>query len=60
MLYFIVACWLKVIVILNLAYYIDSCCMKAIHRGKRDIKCMSTQKFGTLKVGKVYIKDGCS
>ena len=34
MLYFIVACWLKVIVILNLAYYIGSCCVKDIHREK--------------------------
>ena len=34
MLYFIVACWLKVTVILNLVYYIDSCCAKDIHREK--------------------------
>ena len=32
--YFIVACWLKVTVILNLAFYIDSCCVKDICREK--------------------------
>ena len=44
-----------------LVHYSDSCCAKFyIHREEGYYVYEYTEKFGSLKVGKVYIKDGCS